>query len=63
MVSGNEAQRARVWLIALARTKLVKENEPIGKSARIFRVHTNLAIGYTRCWRVVFYLIIILFPS
>jgi hypothetical protein len=23
----------RVWLVALARTKLVKETEPIGKSA------------------------------
>ncbi len=27
-VSDNEAQRVRVWLVALARTKLVKENEP-----------------------------------
>jgi hypothetical protein len=28
MVSHNEAQRVCVWLVALARTKLVKENEP-----------------------------------
>ena len=28
VVSDNEAQRVRVWLVALARTKLVKENEP-----------------------------------
>jgi hypothetical protein len=27
-VCGNEAQRVRVWLVALAITKLVKENEP-----------------------------------
>jgi hypothetical protein len=27
-VSGNEAQRVRVCLVALAGTKLVKENEP-----------------------------------
>ena len=24
----NEAQRVRVWLVALVRSKLVKENEP-----------------------------------
>jgi len=28
MVGYNEAQRVRVWLVALAKTKLVKENEP-----------------------------------
>ena len=28
MVSINEAQRVRVWLVALARTKLAKVNEP-----------------------------------
>jgi len=27
-VSLNEAQRVRVWLVVLARTKLAKENEP-----------------------------------
>ena len=42
-------QRVRVWLVALARTKLAKETEPIGNSDRNFRVHTNQAIGYTRC--------------
>ena len=29
----NVCQRVRVWLVALARTKLVKETEPVGKSA------------------------------
>lgn len=29
----NVAQRVCVWLVALARTKLIKETEPIGKSA------------------------------
>ncbi|MFD2824447.1 hypothetical protein ACFS5M_12265 [Lacinutrix iliipiscaria] len=33
VVSDNEVQRVRVWLVALARTKLTKETEPIGKSA------------------------------
>jgi hypothetical protein len=27
-ISGNEAQRVCVWLVALAGTKLAKENEP-----------------------------------
>jgi hypothetical protein len=29
----NALQRVRVWLVALARTKLVKETEPVRKSA------------------------------
>jgi len=40
-VSDNEAQRFCVWLVALARTKLAKETDPIGNSDRNFRVHTN----------------------
>jgi len=36
--------RLRVWLVALARTKLIKETEPVENSAGIFRVlndHSN----------------------
>lgn len=43
----NCTQRVCVWLSCVGKKK---ETEPIGKSARIFRVHTNQAIGYTRCW-------------
>ena len=39
----------RVWLVALARTKLVKKNKPLGKSTRIFRVSENQAMNYTYC--------------
>lgn len=44
----NEVHRVRVWIVALAGTKLAKENEPIGKSARIFVSKLVVAINNIR---------------
>jgi hypothetical protein len=41
-------QRVRVWLVALARTKLVNKSEP-EEIPRNFQVGDNQAINYTRC--------------
>ena len=41
-------QRVRVWLVALARTKLVNKNEP-EEIPKEFPLGENLAIKYTRC--------------
>ncbi|MFT4683623.1 MAG: hypothetical protein ACI863_000215 [Flavobacteriales bacterium] len=47
-VSSNYWQRVRVWLVELARTKLVKENEP-EENPQDFPSTYKLAIGYARC--------------
>ena len=45
MFFGYVLQRVCLWLVALAMTKLVKENEPLGKSAG-FSVVANHRVKY-----------------
>ena len=47
--------------VALAGTKLAKENEPEG-ILRDFRLQTERVIGYKRCWQIVFISQSIFFP-
>ena len=56
----NVLQRVRVWLVALARTKLVKENEPEENPQDFPSIH-KLAIDYTRCCALAISFFIILF--
>lgn len=46
-------QRVRVWLVALARTKLVNKSEP-EEIPRNFQVGDNQAINYTRLKFTIF---------
>ena len=56
MVSHKEARRVCVWLVALAGTKLAKENEPEENPLGFSEYTTTTAINYTRCCAFVFFI-------
>ncbi len=53
-VFSNGIQRVRVWLVALARTKLAKENEPEENPQDFPSTHRR-AINYTRCYLLYYF--------
>jgi hypothetical protein len=56
----NARQRVRVWLVAIARTNIVKEHEPEENPQDFPSIH-KLAIDYTRCCALAISFFIILF--